>query len=197
MGTSAGARNCNERFRWMLCGVAAGCIFVGSGLGAQQIRWKVLGNTTGAPQGCSNSAAIAAIDRLFAAMREADSAALDDALAPVFVFRISPLAPTEKLFLARSLPDLLQYARKRRRARQHMDIEGVFFNGWRQQSLEFGPIYFVRSDNGVGRQPLRGAGKGTFKCGQGVSVMNLGARPINDLWPSGPFLPPGTVHGTP
>jgi hypothetical protein len=193
---SAQARNRNERFRWLLCGVAAGCVFAWSDLGGQQTNWKVLGNTGGAPQGCSTSAAVAAIDRFFAAMREVDSAALGAALAPVFVFSISPLAPGEKFFVARSLPDLLQHGRKYRRARQHMDVEAVFFNGWRQQALEFGPIYFVRTDDGVSRPPRRGAGKGTYKCGQGVSVMNLGARPINDLWP-GPFLPLPPDHGTP
>ena len=57
-------------------------------LAAQQPQsWKVRGDTTGAPAGCSASAGIAAMNLFVDAMRNADSAGLTRAVARRFSFK--------------------------------------------------------------------------------------------------------------
>ena len=49
--------------------------------------------------------------------------------------------------------------------------------------LNFGPIYFLRSADDLGKTPREGIGKGAYVCGQGVVVFSVAPRPK---------LPPGT-----
>lgn len=137
-------------------------------------KWAVLGDTSGAPAGCSASNGLAAINLLIAGMDEADSAKLVQALAPDFVFSVIPTDPADTFFSARNVAVLLDYARERRRRRERIEIKAITFNGWRGQNLEFGPIYFLRFGDHVGIGPAGGAGKGTYRCAQGVLVFNLG-----------------------
>lgn len=142
--------------------------------------WTIHGDTTGAPTGCSASAAIASINRLIAGMHRADQAALARALALKFVFSVIPLTGTDKALVAQTIPELLHYARMRQKVHERMKLEGVTFNGWRGKRLEFGPIYFLRSADDLGKSPLRGGGKGTYECGKGISIFNLGRLSPND-----------------
>jgi hypothetical protein len=153
---------------------------------------RIRGDTTGAPSGCSASAAIAAIDLFLAAMRSADSAGLARAMAPRFTFSTGKFTPADTFFVTHAIPELLRYARKRARAHERMTLQAVTFNGWRGGELQFGPIYFLRFADDLGHVPLGGIGKGAFACGQGLTVFNLAQRPAFDPGPGGRImtLPP-------
>lgn len=146
-------------------------------------RWRVLGDTSAAPPRCSAAASIHALGLFFASMRSADTKGLDEALAPRFVFTIIPLTTGEKFTSSRSLQELARYARIRRTAHTRMTIEAVTFNGWRGDRLNFGPIYWLRSDGEAGKPAIRGGGKGTYECRKGISILNLGPLSPNDPGP--------------
>jgi hypothetical protein len=149
-----------------------------SPLAAQEPQsWKVRGDTTGAPAGCSASAGIAAMNLFVAAMRNADSAGLTRAVARRFTFSIGKFTPADTFVRADSIPELLRYARKRARQHERLTIQAVTFNGWRGQGLQLGPIYVLRTADDLGNAPRVGMGKGMYLCGQGVRVLGLGPRP--------------------
>lgn len=176
--------------RWLSFCLFIFCLLKPSQLASQQgISW-LRGDTTGAPRGCSASAAVAAIGLLMTAMRDGDSLGLQRAVAPKFVFSIIPLVSGEQFFIARSISDLVRYARRRRELHEHMELKAVVFNGWRRNSLHFGPVYFLRLADDPGGSSARGGGKGTYKCGQGISVFNLGPLPPNDPGPPPILRPP-------
>src|SRR5437867_2096152 len=88
-----------------------------SPLPAQSARaWKVVGDTTGAPIGCSAKAAIATIDRWFTAFNRADSAQLAGATAPFFVFSTGKhwVANDRHIRIDSSIARLVDYVRERR-----------------------------------------------------------------------------------
>lgn len=147
-------------------------------LAAQQPQsWKVRGDTTGAPPGCSASAGIAAMNLFVTAMRTADSAGLMRAVAPRFVFSIGKFTPVDTFARADNIPQLLRYARKRARQHERLTIQAVTFNGWRGQALQLGPIYFLRTADDLGNAPRVGIGKGGYLCGQGIGSLGLAPRP--------------------
>jgi hypothetical protein len=158
-------------------------LFVSHLQAQSQGAWVIRGDTTRAPRGCSTSMAIATINLFLGAMRDADSVRLDRALAPKFGVSIIPLVPAHPFFLARSMSDLLRYARERHGVHDRMQLEGLIFNGWHHHDLDFGPIYVLRSADDLGRSPRRAIGKGKYHCNDGISVLNLGRPPDNDPGP--------------
>src|SRR4029079_14116355 len=95
-------------------------LLVGSASAQQSTAWKIRGDTTRAPRGCSAASGISAIRAWFAAFNNADSAALARASAIPngrFVFSIAKFGTSDTVIPARTFQDLLAYARVR--ARQH------------------------------------------------------------------------------
>jgi hypothetical protein len=152
-------------------------------IGFQEFPFRIRGDISGAPRGCSARTGIAAINNWFVAFNNADSAQLDQATAPRFVFSIGALTRTEAFFVTRDIRTLVRYARNRAGRHEHLRIQEVTFNGWRGRGLEFGPIYFLRSADDLGANALPGMGKGEFVCGQGIHVLNVGPRPALDPGP--------------
>ena len=171
-----------------LCAVFGLHLVAVGALSAQQaILWRVRGDTSGAPPGCSAAAGISAINAWFAAFRDADSAGLGRATAPSyrgrFVFSTGRFTTADTFFVAHTLQELLPYARERARRHERMTVQEVTFNRWRGRGLEFGPIYLMRTADDLGDKALAGIGKGEYWCGQGLSVLNLGPRPDFDPGP--------------
>jgi hypothetical protein len=167
-----------------LCAVVGLHLLAGSQLLAQSaVPWRVLGDTSGTPRGCSAAEGTATISLFLAAMRKADSAGLVRYVAPRFVFSTGRFIPSDPFFAGKSIPELLQYARKRSRAHERMTVQAVWFNGWRGRDLQFGPIWFLRAADDLGNKARPGIGKGAYRCGQGIIVFNLAPRPDEDPGP--------------
>ena len=153
----------------------------GSLASAQEtVHWRIQGDTMGAPAGCSASAGITALDQLFEALNGADSGGLARAFATRqgFVFSMSKgFAPTPT-FVGYSIAEVLRYARHRAWHHERLTLQAVTFNGWRGRVMQFGPVYFLRSADDLGKRPREGNGKGWFICDQGVGGTNLGPRPV-------------------
>jgi hypothetical protein len=171
----------------IVCAAVGLQLFVSGTASAQQSTpWKVRGDTTGGPRGCSAAAGISAISAWFAAFNDADSAGLAHASATPngrFVFSTGKFATSDKFIPARTFEELLGYVRGRARQRERMTVQEVTFNGWREKVLQFGPIYFTRSANDLGDKALPGIGKGGYWCGQGVWFLHLAPRPAFDPGP--------------
>lgn len=147
------------------------------------VPWRILGDTSRAPAGCSASEGAAAISLFVAAIRRADSAELVRYVAPRFVFSTGRFTPSDPFFAGRSIAEVLRYARTRARANERMTVQAVWFNGWRGRDLHFGPIWFLRYADDLGGKARLGSGKGGYRCGQGIVVFNLGPRPARDPGP--------------
>jgi hypothetical protein len=153
-----------------------------SPLMAQQSTWRIRGDTTGAPRGCSAAAGIAAITAWFAAFHAADSAGLVRATGidrGRFTFTTGKFAAGDTFVRIHTLPELLRYARARALRHERMTLEAVRFYGWRRRDFGFMP-YFVRSADDLGPKGLAGIGKGGYSCDRGISVLNLAPRPAMD-----------------
>ena len=122
-------------------------------------------------------------------MGTADSAGLAQATTPLynreFTFSTGKFTPTDTFAAARTLPELLTYARKRARRHERITIQQITFNDWRGHWLNFGPIYFQRSADDLGKAALPGIGKGVYWCGKGIFVWNTAPRPSYDRGPGG------------
>jgi hypothetical protein len=108
-----------------LCGFAS--------LMAQQLgQWNARGDTTGAPSGCSAAAGIAAVTLFFTAFNNADSADLVRATSTRrpggFVFSTGKFTATDAFARIESLPELVRYARRRKRRHERMTVQQVQFN---------------------------------------------------------------------
>ncbi|MGZ3331390.1 MAG: hypothetical protein ACXU9O_11510 [Gemmatimonadaceae bacterium] len=161
-------------------------LVIGSASAQQSTAWKIRGDTTRAPRGCSAAAGISALRAWFAAFNDADSAGLAKASSTPkgrFVFSIGKFATSDRFFLARTFEDLLAYARERARQHERITVQEVRFDGWRGRVLQWDPIYFTRSADDLGDKPLRGVGKGGYWCGQGVWYLHLAPRPAIDPGP--------------
>ena len=151
--------------------------------GAQDYAFKIRGDTSRAPRGCSARESIRALNDWFNAFNTADSAKLDQATAPRFGFSRGSFARTEAFFVARDIPTLTRYVRSRAVQHERMQIQEVTFNRWRSRGLQFGPIYYLRSATDLGSKPLPGIGKGEVVCGEGIRILNLARRPSFDPVP--------------
>ena len=159
---------------------------IGSASAQESTHWKIRGDTTGAPRGCSAAAGISAISAWFAAFNGADSAGLARASSTPhgrFVFSMAKFADSDTSIPARTFEELLAYARKRGHQHERMTVQEVKFDGWRGKVLEWDPIYFTRSADDLGDKPLRGVGNGGYWCGQGVWYLHLAPRPDTDRGP--------------
>lgn len=158
--------------------------------------WKIRGDTSGAPRGCSAAVGISAISAWFASFNAADSAEfLRSTAAPYrgrFVFSTGRFTPSEGFFVAHTYSELLPYVRSRWRRHERMTIQEVQFNRWRGRGLQFGPIYFLRSADDLGGKALPGIGKGEVWCNEGISVLSVAPRPAFD---PGPGRPDPLVEG--
>jgi len=168
--------------RLIVC-IAACLVGVGR-LGAQPVSFTVRGDTAKGSHSCGAREGIQAISQWFAAFNAADSSKLDKATASRFVFSTGRFTHGEPFFVTRDIPTLLRYTLNRSRHRERMRVQEVWFNGWRDGALQFGPIYFMRSADDLGTDPLPGVGKGTYRCGDGVGVLNVGPRPDLDPGPA-------------
>lgn len=158
-------------------------LIIGSVSAQQSTPWKIRGDTTGAPRGCSAALGISALRAWVAAFTDADSSGLAKASSTPngrFVFSIGKFATTDRFFLARTFEDLLSYTRQRAAQRERITVQQVKFNGWRGRVLELDPIYFTRSASDLGDKPLAGVGKAGYWCGQGVWYIHLAPRPEID-----------------
>jgi hypothetical protein len=141
----------------------------------------MVGSPPGAPAGCSTHSAAIAIDAFFSAMHDADSTGLARGTAPVhnntFEFSTGKFTPTDSFVVARTVAELLEYARARVREHERISVEEVTFNEWRGNALEFGPILFMRSADDLGSHSLPGVGKGEYWCRKGIAILNTARRP--------------------
>ena len=169
--------------RWRFCAVMGFQLLASQVWGQSVVPWRILGDTIGAPPGCSASEGAAAISLFVAALRKADSAGLTRYVAPRFVFSTGRFAPSDPFFAGRSIPEVLGYARTRARANERLIMQAVWFNGWRGHDLQFGPIWFLRYADDLGKKAQLGSGKGGYRCGQGIVVFNLGPRDPRDPGP--------------
>jgi hypothetical protein len=170
----------------MRCEFCAFLIFqlLASQASAQSVvPWRILGDTSRAPRGCSASEGATAISLFVAAIRKADSAELVRYVAPGFGFSIGSFSPSDPFFDGRSIPEVLWYARARTRVHDRMTVQAVWFNGWRGRDLHFGPIWFLRSADDLGSDARAGIGKGAYRCGQGIIVFDLAPRPASHPGP--------------
>jgi hypothetical protein len=161
-------------------------LVIGSASAQQSTHWKIRGDTTRAPRGCSAAAGISAISAWFAAFNDADSAGLARASATPhgrFVFSIAKFATSDTSFRARTFEELFAYVRKRAPQRERIAVQEVRFTGWSGRVLEWDRIYFTRSANDLGDKALPGVGKGGYWCGQGVWYLHLAPRPDTDRGP--------------
>ena len=161
-------------------------LVIGSVSAQEPTPWKIRGDTTGAPRGCSAASGIAALRAWFTAFTDADSVALAKVSSTPngrFVFSIGKFSTSDKFFFARNFQDLIAYARERAPQHERITVQEVKFNGWRGRVLQWDPIYFTRSANDLGDRALRGVGKGGYWCGQGVWYLHLAPRPDIDPQP--------------
>jgi hypothetical protein len=161
-------------------------LVIGSASAQESTHWKIRGDTTGAPRGCSAAAGISAISAWFAAFNGADSAGLARASSTPhgrFVFSIGKFATSDTSIPARTFEELLAYARQRAHQHERMTVQEVKFDGWRGKVLQWDPIYFTRSADDLGDKALPGIGKGGYWCGQGVWYLHLAPRPEIDRGP--------------
>ena len=152
---------------------------IGSASAQQSTPWKIRGDTTRAPRGCSAASGIAAIKAWFAALSDGDSAALARASSTPngrFVFSVGKFGTSDKFFRARTFEELLAYARERAPQHERIAVQEMRFTGWSGKVLEWDRIYFTRSANDLGDKALSGVGKGGYWCGQGVWYLHLAPR---------------------
>jgi hypothetical protein len=182
--------SCNRRVRMLNQMVRsfclAGCLqmlAMSTAIVQQRPAWKVVGDTTGSPPGCSAARGITAISAWFSAFNNADSVGLARATPPrgehFGVFSTGRFGPNERFVRIASLAELVRYARSRSRHHERMSLQGVVFDGWQNRELGFIP-YFDRSADDLGPSPLHGAGKAVYLCNKGILILNLGPRPPND-----------------
>ena len=170
------------------CGVMASALLwaaVDSSAAQPAPAWRVTGDTSGAPPGCSARAAIATIDAWFRAFNAADSAALVRAMAPVpkhqWVVSTGRFAPSEDFVRIESIPLLVHYMRTRARQHERLTLGGVRFYGWsrsERSQLGFMP-YYTRSADDLGPTPLPGIGKASYLCREGILILNFAPRPAS------------------
>ena len=161
-------------------------LVIGSASAQQSTPWKIRGDTTGAPRGCSAASGISAIRAWLAAFSDADSAGLARASSTPhgrFVFSTGKFTTSDAFFRARTFEELLAYARKRTPQHERMTVQEVRFTGWSGKVLEWDRLYFTRSANDLGDKALPGVGKGGYWCGQGVWYLHLAPRPDIDPGP--------------
>ena len=135
---------------------------------------RIDGDTTGLPPSCTASAAVAALTGWFRAVSTGDTRAISGNVSPRFDWvSVAPFAPKEPLFTTHEWADLASYVKRRSRAHERVRLESVTFTGWRSGTLHFGPLCLERSADDLGPTPVRGIGKGAYKCGDGVVALSI------------------------
>lgn len=136
--------------------------------------WTVLGDTIGAPTGCSAHAALELIDAWFLAYNSADSARLDRATAPSFVFSTGKhwIPGDRHRRIDDTVAVLVEYVRERRALGETLRLDSIRFYGWRGARLGFMPFY-TRSARDLGTRPIPGRGKAEVWCRLGIRMLNL------------------------
>jgi hypothetical protein len=135
---------------------------------------RIDGDTTGLPPSCTPSAAVAALAGWFRAVSTGDTRAISASVSPRFDWvSVAPFAPQEPLFTTHEWADLTAYVKRRSQAHERVRLESVTFTGWRSGMLQFGPLYLDRSADDLGPTPMRGIGKGAYKCGEGLVALSI------------------------
>jgi hypothetical protein len=135
---------------------------------------RIEGDTSGLPPSCRTSAAVAAINNWFRAVETGDTLLIAAGVSPRFRWiSVSPFTTSESGFTAGFWSDLRAYVERRARAHETLVLRSVVFTGWRNGALNFGPIYFERSAEDLGRVPLQGIGKAAYACGEGLIVLSV------------------------
>jgi len=150
---------------------------------AQEFPFRIRGDTAGTPRGCSARVAIHVINDWFMAFNSADSAKLDRATATRFGFTSGAFSRAHPFVSAHDIATLVRYSRSRAAKHERLSVQEVTFNHWRGRALKVGPIYFLRSADDLGREPLPGIGKGEVVCGEGMHILNVAPRPAYDPGP--------------
>jgi hypothetical protein len=132
------------------------------------------GDTSGLPPSCRAAAAVAAINNWFRAVETGDTLLIAAGVSRRFHWvSVSPFTLAEPAFTGYRWPGLRAYVERRGRARERLVLQSVTFTGWRQDALNFGPIYFERSADDLGPVPLQGIGKGAYACGEGLIALSV------------------------
>ena len=114
---------------------------------------RIAGDTSGVPPACRTSAAVAAINSWFRAVERGDTLLIAAGVSRRFHWvSVSPFTTSEPMFTAYRWSELGAYVERRGRARERLVLQSVVFTGWRHDALNFGPIYFERSADDLGRR---------------------------------------------
>lgn len=92
------------------------------------------------------------------------------------MFTQNSFAAGEETFQARSLFELLAYARLRARHNDQLTVQAVTFNSWRNGGLCFGPLYVRRTADDFGGKARYFTGQGYYACGRGLVKIGWGPR---------------------
>jgi hypothetical protein len=138
----------------------------------------------GAPSTCTESAVVRAIENWFRAVHTGDPKDVRQSIAADFrSVTLAPFGPSESLFKGRKEADLLAYIKTRSQKHEVLTLRSVKFNGWRLNSLQFGPIFYDRTADDLGPNPRHGFGKGAYQCApgqkRGLIVLNAGPEDSN------------------
>lgn len=159
---------------------AAVClVLISAPLAAQNRSVTISGDTSAEHQSCSATEAIAAIVGWFDAFSAADARGLARHTASEnFVFSIGMFAPKDTFVRIQRIDSLIAYAKARQQVHEHSTLQAIEFYGWRAEDrLGFLPRYLRRADD-LGPSPIAGVGKAEYRCGQGISVLNLAPDPF-------------------
>ncbi len=89
---------------------------------------------------------------------------------------VAPFAPADSPFVARAVDSLVPYVRRRAAKHERLTLDTLFITTRHESYVEFFPIYLRRQADDLGPAPLAGTGKGIFRCGGGLVMLNLAPR---------------------
>ena len=143
-------------------------------VGVRDHHVRIDGDTTSLPHSCRPSDAVQSIENWWLAVSSGDARLIAKSVSPRFWWiSVSPFNKLERLFTTHRWVDLEPYIKRRARAHERLILRAVRFTGWRRGALNFGPIYFERRADDLGRKPLEGIGKGAFACSQGLVTLSI------------------------
>lgn len=138
---------------------------------------SVSGDTRTPLPSCKAADAVTAINHWFRAVETGDTLRIARGVSRKFHWiSVYGFSESER-FTGRTWSDLHAYVQRRAAARERLTLRSIQFNGWRNDALNFGPIYFERGADDLGPGPRRGFGKGAYACGEGLIVLSVGPAP--------------------
>ena len=138
---------------------------------------RLLGDTLSAPAGCSTAMAIGALRTWIRALATGDADLARRSVAPGFVWvRVNRFRTPDSPFVARDTSSLMDFVRRRAPYHDRWTLQSITFNGWRENRLRMGPIFFLRTADDLGSTALEGFGKAEYECPSGLYVLSVGRR---------------------